>query len=45
MRKWDEDGMPDPDAVAFGEFIIKVRAAAPVDKGRWAQAQALQIAR
>jgi hypothetical protein len=24
MRKWDEDGVPDQDAVAFGEFIVKV---------------------
>lgn len=24
MRVWDEDGIPDPDAVAFGEFILKV---------------------
>lgn len=24
MRKWDEDGVPDPDAIAFGEFILKV---------------------
>ncbi|KIY92722.1 hypothetical protein MNEG_15241, partial [Monoraphidium neglectum] len=23
MRKWDEDGVPDQDAVAFGEFIVK----------------------
>jgi len=25
MRKWDEEGVPDPQAVAFGEFILKVR--------------------
>lgn len=25
MRVWDEDGMPDPDAADFGEFILKVR--------------------
>ncbi len=25
MRKWDEDDVPDPAAVAFGEFIVKVR--------------------
>ncbi len=25
MRVWDEDGLPDPQAIAFGEFIIKVR--------------------
>jgi hypothetical protein len=24
MRKWDEDGVADPDATAFGEFILKV---------------------
>jgi hypothetical protein len=24
MRKWDEDGVPDPDAAALGEFILKV---------------------
>jgi hypothetical protein len=24
MRKWDEDGQPDVDAVEFGEFLIKV---------------------
>ncbi|KAI8474715.1 MAG: hypothetical protein J3K34DRAFT_518018 [Monoraphidium minutum] len=27
MRKWDEDGVPDPEAVAFGEFIMKCGAA------------------
>ena len=25
MRKWDEDGIPDPDTVEYGEFILKVR--------------------
>lgn len=24
MRKWDDDDVPDPDALDFGEFIIKV---------------------
>lgn len=24
MRKWDEDGEPEPDAVEFGEFLLKV---------------------
>lgn len=24
MRKWDEDGLPDLEAVEFGEFVIKV---------------------
>lgn len=24
MRKWDADGIPDPEDAAFGEFIIKV---------------------
>ena len=24
MRKWDEDGIPDPEAVEYGEFILKV---------------------
>jgi hypothetical protein len=24
MRKWDEDGEPDADAVEFGEFLLKV---------------------
>ncbi|GBF92718.1 hypothetical protein Rsub_05087, partial [Raphidocelis subcapitata] len=23
MRRWDEDGVPEPDATAFGEFILK----------------------
>jgi hypothetical protein len=25
MRVWDEDGVPDPDAADFGEFVLKVR--------------------
>jgi hypothetical protein len=24
MRRWDEDGIPDPEASQFGEFVIKV---------------------
>lgn len=24
MRKWDMDGVPDPDTTRFGEFIIRV---------------------
>eukprot|EP00878_Enallax_costatus_P044133 GHUV01052382.1.p1 GENE.GHUV01052382.1~~GHUV01052382.1.p1 ORF type:complete len:112 (+),score=28.73 GHUV01052382.1:142-477(+) len=24
MRKWDEDGVPDPAAVQYGEFVLKV---------------------
>lgn len=24
MRKWDEDGIPDPDACEYGEFVLKV---------------------
>ena len=24
MRKWDEDGVPDPESIAFGEFILRV---------------------
>jgi hypothetical protein len=28
MRVWDEDGVPDLAAAEFGEFVIKVRAAA-----------------
>ncbi len=24
MRRWDEDGIPDPDATEFGEFVLKV---------------------
>lgn len=24
MRKWDLDGVPDPDSTAFGEFVLKV---------------------
>ncbi len=27
MRVWDEDGVPDPSAIDFGEFIIKVSCA------------------
>jgi hypothetical protein len=26
MRKFDDDGQPEPEAVEFGEFLIKVRA-------------------
>jgi hypothetical protein len=26
MRVWDEDGVPDPDAADFGEFVLKVRS-------------------
>jgi hypothetical protein len=25
MRVWDEDGVPDPQAAEFGEFVLKVR--------------------
>lgn len=24
MRQWDEDGVPDPEAVEFGHFVLKV---------------------
>jgi hypothetical protein len=24
MRVWDEDGVPDPEAAEFGEFVLKV---------------------
>lgn len=24
MRNWDEDGVPDPDAAEYGEFLLKV---------------------
>jgi hypothetical protein len=24
MRKWDEDGQPDAEAIELGEFLIKV---------------------
>jgi hypothetical protein len=24
MRKWDWDGVPDPEACEFGEFILTV---------------------
>lgn len=26
MRKWDEDGQPEAEAVEFGEFVIKVKS-------------------
>jgi hypothetical protein len=24
MRVWDEDGIPDPEAAEFGEFVLRV---------------------
>ena len=39
MRKWDEDGVPDPNAVAFGDFIIKVRAWLPAACCFWRMQQ------
>lgn len=29
MRKWDEDGIADPAAVDFGEFVFKVGGMLP----------------
>jgi hypothetical protein len=36
MRVWDEDGVPDLAAAEFGEFVIKVRAAASLQRFRQA---------
>lgn len=29
MRVWDEDGVPDPGAAEFGEFVLKVSRSRP----------------
>jgi hypothetical protein len=33
MRKWDEDGVPDPDATAFGEFVLKASLGCASNQG------------
>lgn len=30
MRVWDEDGVPDPTAAEYGEFVLKVRPWSPL---------------
>lgn len=32
MRKWDDEGVPDPEAVAFGVFVLKVQWSDPATR-------------